>query len=121
MKTGKIALKDLFTTFPDPSRLRKDLRGESATMPSLVLLSRTRAYSASRTGGALLAGAAAVGWIAERLLGLHNPVDLLVNSVTSHALWIAGILFLSSVIACSLGGWRVRPDCDSREPNAEPA
>jgi hypothetical protein len=93
----------------------------AATMPSLVLLSRTRAYSALRIGGALFAGLAAVGWIAERLLGVHNPVDLVVNSVTGQAVWIAGILFLTSVIAWSQGVWRVQRDCDSRQPNAEPA
>ena len=73
----------------------------AATIPSLVLMSRTRAYPFLRIGGALFAGVASVGWIAERLLGVHNPVDVLVNSVAQHGVWIAVGLFLLS-IAC----WR---------------
>lgn len=66
----------------------------AATMPSFVLLSRTRAYSVLRIGGALFAGFASVGWIAERLLYVHNPVDVVVNSGVHYAGWIAGVLFL---------------------------
>ena len=40
----------------------------AATMPSLVLLSRTRAYPVLRIGGGLFAGCASTGWIIERLL-----------------------------------------------------
>ncbi|MFZ0591790.1 MAG: HupE/UreJ family protein [Bryobacteraceae bacterium] len=74
----------------------------AATMPSLVLLSRTRAYSVLRIGGALFAGFASVGWIAERLLDVHNSVDLVVNSVAHHAVWIAAVLFLISLVCWSL-------------------
>jgi len=70
----------------------------AVTLPSLLLLSRTRAYPAFRVGGALFAGVAAVGWIAERLFGLHGPVDLWVNAVAHHALWVAGALFLVSLV-----------------------
>jgi hypothetical protein len=74
----------------------------AATMPSLVLLSRTRAYSVLRIGGALFAGFASVGWIAERLLYVHNLVDLVVDSVVHYAVWIAGALFLISLVCWSL-------------------
>jgi hypothetical protein len=37
------------------------------TLPSLILLSRSRAYSAFRIAGALFARLASAGWIAERL------------------------------------------------------
>jgi hypothetical protein len=40
-------------------------------MPSLILLSRMQGYCALRIGGALFAGVASLGWIAERWLGLH--------------------------------------------------
>jgi hypothetical protein len=72
----------------------------AATIPSLVLMSRTRAYPFLRIGGALFAGFASVGWIAERMLDVHNSVGVVVNLVAHHAVWIAGGLFL-----VSLGCW----------------
>jgi hypothetical protein len=74
----------------------------AAAMPSLVLLSRTRGYSVLRVGGALFAGFASVGWIAERLLDVHTSVDIVVNGVAHHAVWIAGILFMTSLICWSI-------------------
>jgi len=61
-----------------------------------------------RIGGALFAGFASVGWIAERLLGVNNSVDVVVDSAAHHAAWIAGALFLIS-IAC----WLLRNDVDT--------
>jgi hypothetical protein len=80
----------------------------AAFMPSLVLLSRTRAYSGLRIGGALFAGLAAVGWIAERLFNLHKSVDVVVDVFAHHAEWIALALFLTS-LAC----WAARKVLDS--------
>src|SRR4051794_5061241 len=74
----------------------------AATMPSLILLSRTRAYSGWRIAGALFAGLASVGWIAERLLNVHTPIDIVVDSVADHATWIASFLFLFSFMCWSL-------------------
>jgi hypothetical protein len=73
----------------------------AAIMPSLVLLSRLRSYSVIRIGGALFAGVASVGWIVERLLHVDYSVDVLVDALAHHAVWIAGGLFLIS-LACSL-------------------
>jgi hypothetical protein len=70
----------------------------AAILPSLLLLSQMRVYSVLRIAGALFAGIASVGWIAERLLGMHAPVDVLADSVARHAPWIAGGLFLLSVL-----------------------
>jgi len=70
----------------------------AVTMPSLVLLSRTRFYSVLRIGGALFAGFVSLGWIAERLLGLHSPVDVVVNGVAHYAVWTAVGLLLLSVL-----------------------
>jgi hypothetical protein len=69
-------------------------------LPSLMLMSRTRAYPILRNGGAVLAGAASVGWIVERLLDVETPVDMIINGLARHALWIAIPLFLLSV-ACT--------------------
>ena len=80
----------------------------AAAMPSLILLSRTGAYSTLRIGGALFAVFASLGWIAERLLDGHNPVDVVVNGVAQRAIWIAGGLFLISLLSWSLRGkWGV--------------
>lgn len=73
-----------------------------AVMPSLVLLSRTRAYSLLRIGGGLFALFASAGWMAERLLNVHNPVDAVVNAVAHHAVWIAPVLLLISVVCWGL-------------------
>jgi hydrogenase/urease accessory protein HupE len=70
------------------------------TMPSLILLSRSRAYSAFRIGGALFAGLASAGWIEERLFNQHTPVDSIVDSVAHHAAGVAiSLLFVSVLIA----------------------
>jgi hypothetical protein len=71
----------------------------AATMPSLLLMSRTRAYPFLRIAGALCAALASTGWIAERLFSLHSSVDIAVNTVAHHAVWIAGAVFLLS-LAC---------------------
>ena len=73
-----------------------------AVMPSLVLLSRTRAYSSVRIGGALFAAIASIGWIAQRLLHFPGPVDIITDSIAGRGVWIAAFLFLISVFC-----WRV--------------
>jgi hypothetical protein len=82
------------------------------TLPSLILMSRTRAYPFLRISGALFAGFASVGWIAERLSGVHSSVDVVVDSVAHHAGWIAGALFLMS-----LGCWWLRNALDQPAAN----
>lgn len=75
----------------------------AAVVPSLFLFSRTKAYLYVRTGGALFAGVAAAGWIAERLFGTTNAVESLVQAVADRALWCALGLFAASVAAVSAG------------------
>jgi hypothetical protein len=70
-----------------------------AVMPSLVLLSRTRGYTAVRMGGALFAIVAASGWMAERLLNAPNPVDGVVEFVAQRAVWI-GTGWLAIGVVC---------------------
>jgi hypothetical protein len=78
----------------------------AATLPSLVLLSRTRAYSFLRIGGALFAGMASAGWIAERLLGIHTSVDTVVDMVAHRAIWVAVGLFAMSLACWAMRGVR---------------
>lgn len=73
----------------------------AATIPSLMLMSRSRLYSPLRIVGALFAGCAATGWILNRLLNMHTSVDLIVDALAHRAVWIAGGLFLSSLV-CGL-------------------
>ncbi len=61
----------------------------AATMPSLLSLSRTRAYSALRIGVALFTGFAAAGWMIERPLDMHSSLDLAVDTLADHAVSIA--------------------------------
>jgi hypothetical protein len=71
----------------------------AAILPSLMLMSRTRAYPFLRIGGAVFGGAASVGWIVERILNVETPIDGIVNAFARHVLWIAITLFLAS-LAC---------------------
>jgi hypothetical protein len=77
----------------------------AATLPSLLLLSRTRAYSLLRTGGALFAAVASAGWIVERLLKMPNAIGPLVESAADHAPWIVSALFLLSLLSLPLGSF----------------
>jgi HupE / UreJ protein len=75
----------------------------AATIPSLLLMSRTRGYPFLRMSGAVFAVLASGGWIVERLLGLRSSVDVVVSNATHHAAWISGTLFLISLVC-----WRVK-------------
>ena len=46
----------------------------AATVPWLLILSRTPVYTPLRIGGACFGAAAAIGWTAERALNWPNPV-----------------------------------------------
>jgi HupE / UreJ protein len=70
----------------------------AAVLPALVLMSRTSAYAFLRIGGALFAGCASAGWIVERLLNVHLCVDVILGGVAHHAVWIAGVLSLLSLV-----------------------
>jgi HupE / UreJ protein len=70
----------------------------AAVLPSLLLLSRTRAYSAFRICGALLATIASVTWIAERLFNLRTQIDPAVNAAAHHAPQLAAALFLLGLV-----------------------
>jgi hypothetical protein len=65
-------------------------------LPSLMLISKTRAYPFLRID-AVFGGAASVGWIFERILNVETPADTIVNAFARHALWIAITILLVSL------------------------
>jgi HupE / UreJ protein len=75
-------------------------------LPSLMLMSGTRAYSAVRIGGAVFAGAASLGWIVERLFDVATPVDTIVNAILTQVPGVAVTLFLVSLACRYLDGSR---------------
>ena len=70
----------------------------AVTLPSLMILCRTRAYSGLRIGGAMFAGTASLGWVLERLLNIQTPVNAIVNALARRALWLALTMLLISVV-----------------------
>lgn len=69
-----------------------------ATMPSLLILSRTRLYSVVRVSGVLFAMVASAGWITERVLETSNPIGPVVESVARHGPSVSLTLFLASML-----------------------
>ena len=69
------------------------------TIPWLIILSRTAAYSIVRITGAVFAGIAALAWIAERLLHKANFVTLLISTVANYALWMVLLLAIIAVLS----------------------
>lgn len=70
----------------------------AAVMPSLLIMSRSRIYPWLKVGGALFAGVASIGWIAERVAGVYNPMNAVVSAVAQHAVWIVAGLTLMSLL-----------------------
>jgi hypothetical protein len=68
-------------------------------VPWLVLLARTRAYPALRTGGALFGGVASLGWIGQRAFGWANPAGPWVEAMARHAWWLLGALAVTALVA----------------------
>jgi hypothetical protein len=53
-----------------------------------------------------------VGWIVERLLNVRSSADVIVDGPAHHAIWIAVVLILISVLCWSLsnlGGEKLLP------------
>ncbi len=70
----------------------------AAVLPSLLLMSRTRAYGPVRTSGALFACAASLLWLAERTFGIETHVDTFVNAAARHAPALAAVFFIASIV-----------------------
>ena len=73
-------------------------------LPSLLSMSRTKAYPILRIGGALVAGLASIAWIAERLLDVPTPVDAVMNVVARHGVLAAAMLLVISLACKFLAG-----------------
>jgi hypothetical protein len=71
----------------------------AATIPWLLLLSRTKFYPPFRILGATFAAIAALGWIIERSFKLNLRVDSAVNVFAQHPLWLLGSLASVSLAA----------------------
>lgn len=69
-----------------------------ATMPSLLMLSRTRLYSFVRLSGVLFAMVASVGWVTERVVGTSNRIGPVVENVAKHSPSVSMTLFLASML-----------------------
>ena len=74
----------------------------AAILPSLLLMSCTRAYPFLRVCGSAFAVAASVGWMVERILNLHSSVDVVVNELARRSVWIAAGLLVMSLVCWSL-------------------
>ena len=69
------------------------------TVPWLILLARTPAYTPFRLIAASCAGIAAIAWMAERALSWNNPIDVWVEAAAAHAIWIVAGIAALAVIA----------------------
>jgi hypothetical protein len=67
-------------------------------LPSLLVMSRTSAYSGFRIVGAAFACIASAMWIAERLFRVQTHVDAVVDLIAHRGLVCAGILFAASLV-----------------------
>jgi HupE / UreJ protein len=70
----------------------------AATVPWLLLLSRTPVYTPLRIAGACFGAAAAIGWMAERALNWPNPVGSMVDTVAHRAVLVAAMLACMSLL-----------------------
>lgn len=70
----------------------------AAVLPSLVILSRTPAYTFFRFWGALAAGFTSLGWMIERFIGVPDFVDGLVDRIAQRGVWIAISLLVISIV-----------------------
>lgn len=69
----------------------------AAILPSLIILSRTPAYTAFRLTAAVFAGSASLGWIIERVFGVTYSVDIVMDRIAQRGPWIAISLFVIGV------------------------
>ena len=69
----------------------------AAILPSLLLMSRTRAYSVVRIAGGAFAGVASLGWMIERVFNVDLPFNSIVSAIGHQALALASGLFAISL------------------------
>jgi hypothetical protein len=71
----------------------------AATIPWLLLLSRTRFYPPVRLAGAIFGGIAALAWIGERAFSWPNPMNAFVGALARHSLWMVALLAAMALLA----------------------
>lgn len=81
----------------------------AAVLPALLLVADLAAYRFFRTAGAAFAAVAALGWIAERTVGLANPLNSTIASIASHAPMIIGSATLAAAMGRILSTRRRKP------------
>ena len=69
------------------------------TIPWLLLLSQTSLYGLVRIAGAVLAGVAALGWLAERYQGQGNVFTVQTERLANHAPWLLAWLAVLAVVS----------------------
>jgi hypothetical protein len=74
----------------------------SVTLPALLLLGRTRFYSAFRIAGAAFACVASCAWIVERVLDQPNLIGDGIESLAHHGVMLATVLWV-----CSAASWKI--------------
>jgi hypothetical protein len=68
-------------------------------LPWLLLVSRSVHYPRLRSAAAVFGGVAAIGWLAERALGVRTPIPALVEAVAARPWWIGAALLLTAAVA----------------------
>lgn len=67
-------------------------------LPSLLIMSRTKLYTALRIAGALVAGVASIAWILQRVFNVQTHVDAVANMVAQNGAMGACGFFVASVV-----------------------
>lgn len=70
-----------------------------ATLPVLLVLSRSILYPIVRTAGALFAATCATGWILERAFSFANPLQHLVDWLAAPPNWLILTVCLTSALS----------------------
>jgi hypothetical protein len=66
-------------------------------VPWLILMSRTLVYPFFRTGAAILAGIAALAWMAERVFNQPNLITQIILKFTDYELWLVFAVAVFSI------------------------
>ena len=75
-------------------------------VPWFILLSQTPLYKYVRTSGAILAGIAALAWIAQRVTGKANYITSLIQKIIPYSFW--GLVMLSLLSLFAFGYHRIK-------------
>ena len=91
-----------------------------ATLPVLLVLSRSILYSSVRTAGALFAATCATGWILERAFKLTNPLQPLMDWLAAPPNWLILLVCFSSAVSIVFLGAKEPRETPPSEPSQWP-